>query len=270
MYSFPRLIHFIFISKDGINSPFFGWLEYISIKSAIINNPEFNVILNIQSNLPPIGDYYKKLLSEYGERIEYRYVENIESFMGSEILYFTHKTDIIRLQSLKEFGGIYLDLDTITNKSFIDFETAFDFIAFEEDDDSRMGTAVLFANKESNIIDKLLELYKKFRSKGRDEYFVEVCQELPWEMYQKGELENMLILEPDLFLWPKTLLNYKGHQIYFMKFFESKMTPFKDKYVYHIWTELNSHHVDAINLDKITSTDYSSLTMFEQLIKKYI
>jgi mannosyltransferase OCH1-like enzyme len=37
--------------------------------------------------------------------------------MGRPLYHVAHKADVVRLQALKETGGIYLDLDTISVKT---------------------------------------------------------------------------------------------------------------------------------------------------------
>lgn len=38
---------------------------------------------------------------------------DVKSIMGNEIEHFAHKADVIRLEALRDWGGIYLDTDVM-------------------------------------------------------------------------------------------------------------------------------------------------------------
>ena len=48
------------------------------------------------------------------------YTEPPTEIFNNKLNRYAHKADIIRLEKLLEYGGIYLDIDVLTNKSFDD------------------------------------------------------------------------------------------------------------------------------------------------------
>lgn len=50
--------------------------------------------------------------------VELKKARQFDSIFGRPISKFAHKADIIRLEALLEYGGIYLDLDVYTIRSF--------------------------------------------------------------------------------------------------------------------------------------------------------
>ncbi len=262
--SIPNIFHFILISKDGKTAPELEYFQYVSIKSAwLTNNPE-KIFLYI--TIDPTGPYLERLVSEI-PNLELTRIDDFTEFMGNPVPYFTHKTDIIRLQKLIEFGGVYLDLDTITLKNLQIFRRYSKFVTCLEDDSWRLGSAVLLAEKGSEFAKKCLEFYKDFRSTGRDEYFVEIVQEKPYELWlnsYKGS-NVVTITKADYILSPKTLLDFKGNAVYFKKFFEEDNFHLNDSYVVHLWTELNYQRYIKV-LDQVLSSE----TTFSKLIKRFL
>jgi mannosyltransferase OCH1-like enzyme len=207
----------------------------------------------------------ERLVSEL-PNLEVSLIDDFTEFMGRPVPYFTHKTDIIRLQKLIEFGGVYLDLDTISLKSLEPFRNE-KYVTCLEDDSWRLGSAVLMSEKGSKFAKECLEFYKEFRSVGRDEYFVEVVQEKPYQLWLSSykESNEVTIIKADYILSPKTLLDYRGNQVYFKKFFEEDNFSLEDSYVLHLWTELN-YQKYIKDFDQVLRTK----STFSKLIKRFL
>lgn len=237
---------------------------YVAIKSAHVHNPEWKIHLYITRDCEPVGPWYTRLLSELNISIEE--VEDFNYIFDRPIEYFTHKTDVIRIQKLIEHGGVYLDLDTITIDSFEKYRMH-KYVTCIEDDSWRFGSAVLMSEQNSVFAKEIIELYRTFRSTGRDEYFVETIQENPYQLWKQKYLysDEVIVIPADEILSPKTLQDYKGNQIYFMKFFETDEFDLSGKTVLHLWTELNyQKYIKDLN------SVLSSNTTFSNLIRKYI
>lgn len=48
--------------------------------------------------------------------MELRKVRDVTEIWGNPVLHFAHKADVIRLEALKEFGGVYLDVDVLITR----------------------------------------------------------------------------------------------------------------------------------------------------------
>ena len=101
-WSLPKIMHFIWIgSVIGKN-----YIKNINLFS--VHNPEYQVILWLEKN------YTHQLLSG---RVEHRDVTPLISSMEREGISTTStiiKADILRYQIVLKFGGIYIDVDSVS------------------------------------------------------------------------------------------------------------------------------------------------------------
>lgn len=110
----PKIIHFIFgLDSEFCNKPF-SYFHYLNIKSANIVNPTYK--LKVYFKHKPSTVWFDKL-SEFCELVE---IAEIESFNNQSIVYKEHISDYLRLNILSNFGGVYIDTDTICISPFDD------------------------------------------------------------------------------------------------------------------------------------------------------
>lgn len=38
---------------------------------------------------------------------------DVKSIYGNEVVHFAHKADVLRLEALRDYGGVYLDTDVL-------------------------------------------------------------------------------------------------------------------------------------------------------------
>lgn len=110
----PSVAHFIYLV--GESTPEFGLMYYCSIASAFEVN-DFHEI-RFYTNECPNNPWWDMLIDEYGSRLHVVNVnlKDLDSYLGNEVVRFSHKADILRFTLLVEFGGYYMDLDTISIK----------------------------------------------------------------------------------------------------------------------------------------------------------
>ncbi len=101
----PKVFHFIYIT---INSSFeFDLVSYVAIASCNRINSPTKIILH--TNSIPIGKYWDELK----DFVDLNKVHIPDYIFGNKINLLAHAADVIRLQELIKYGGVYLDLDTI-------------------------------------------------------------------------------------------------------------------------------------------------------------
>jgi len=61
----------------------------------------------------PTGEWFELIRP----LVTLRQVEIPTKIFGNRVDHYAHRADVVRLEALKEFGGIYLDLDVIMMKS---------------------------------------------------------------------------------------------------------------------------------------------------------
>jgi hypothetical protein len=276
----PNIFHFVFGMAPDFGGKPFSLVHYLAVRSALeLNNPE---TAWFHYQYEPKGvwwDKAKPLLS-------LNKIEAPQSFMGQPLFHVAHKADVVRLQALKESGGVYLDLDTISARSLANLrdcsfaigqELKPDYIPknsrqrikyairkkFGWGDASSASTglcnAVLLSEKNSPFVNKWLDEYKTFRSKGRDKYWNEHSVIVP-ERLAKKYPDNITQLGPYTFHYP--LYDDKGLQ----SMFES-VADFPEAYLHHLWESFSwDRYLSQLSTEQILNKD----TTYNLIARKYI
>lgn len=105
----PKIVHFVYGLKDP--EPQLDLIQYLSIKSAYeVIKPE-KIIFHY--HYMPTGEWFDLIRP----LLTLRQVDIPTKIFGNRVDHYAHRADVVRLEALKEFGGIYLDLDVIMLKS---------------------------------------------------------------------------------------------------------------------------------------------------------
>ena len=256
----PNIIHYVYGFKEQKEE--FDLYKYLSIKSAYdINKPD-KIYFHYYHE--PYGYYWDKIK-------EYLTLEKVippNEIYGNKIYHYAHQADIVRLQKLIEYGGIYLDIDTITLKSFNNL-LKYDFIMgiqTNSDDTKIYGlcNAVILSKKNSDFALKWLESYKSFRSKGRDEYWDEHSVLMPLEL-SKIYSDTIKILNSNSFFYP---LWYTIDDIIFNENIDINEYKkiIKNNYVIHLWDTYSNKHLKTLTEDII----FKKNTIYNIFCRKFL
>jgi hypothetical protein len=276
----PNIFHFVFGMAPDFGGRPFSLSHYIAIKSAIeINKPE-EVIFHY--DYEPQGEWWQKIKSY----LTLKQVKAPEQFMGREITHVAHRADVIRLQALKETGGIYLDLDTICVKPLTDL-LHHSFVIGKElkapyvpknwrqkikfalrsklglikttSEETGLCNAVLLSEKNSAFVNLWLQEYKSFRSKGRDKYWNEHSVVVP-ERLAKQNPQYLTVAGPYNFHYP--LYDKLG----LCSMFE-EVTEFPEAYLHHVWESFSwNAYLSKLSVDEIKNHD----TTYNLLARKIL
>ena len=105
----PKIVHFVYGMKD--RNPELDLIQYLSIKSAQeVIKPE-KILFHY--HYLPTGEWFELIRPH----LTLRQVDIPTKVFGNRVDHYAHRADVVRLEALKEFGGIYLDLDVIMMKS---------------------------------------------------------------------------------------------------------------------------------------------------------
>lgn len=147
----PNTIHFV--KTDRGSSPF-GFINFLAVISAWkVNRPE-KILLHCASE--PYGPWWDKA-KPY---LTLRRITPPDEIFGNPVRDYAHKADVLRLQILKEFGGIYLDLDVICVNPFLPL-LQHDVVMGKEANHG-LGAAVILSIPDSEFINIWYEEYKDF------------------------------------------------------------------------------------------------------------
>ncbi|XP_061186692.1 uncharacterized protein LOC133194798 isoform X2 [Saccostrea echinata] len=145
----PNIIHYIWF---GIQN--FELIHFVSFYSAYKKQKPCLILLF--SDFLPFGDLWDLLLTVIPNIIHIR-VSAPLYISGRRISWVQHKSDIVRLLILKEYGGIYCDTDQIILRSLNVFRN--NECTMGNAHDGSLGSALILAAKNSQFINKWIESY---------------------------------------------------------------------------------------------------------------
>ena len=196
-YIIPNILHFVYGFKEQTEE--FQLYKYLSIKSAIDINKPTKVYFHYKHE--PYGNYWD-MIKPY---LTMEYVEPPAEIYGNDLLHYAHQADVIRLQKLEKYGGIYLDIDTICLKSFEELRV-YDFVIGVQGNKNNseiygLCNAVMLSKPKCDFVIEWIDTYTSFRSKGRDEYWDEHSVLMPLKLAYKYS-NKIKILDNNIFYNP--------------------------------------------------------------------
>mmetsp|Transcript_62624 Transcript_62624/g.148260 ORF Transcript_62624/g.148260 Transcript_62624/m.148260 type:complete len:242 (+) Transcript_62624:1-726(+) len=106
----------------------FSLVHYLSVKSALDVMPGATVFLYYK--YLPSGEWGRKALALPG--VQAIRVKPVTQVRGREMVHMAHVADLLRLQALRDMGGIYMDLDVITLRPFTPLMQEHSFVMGQE------------------------------------------------------------------------------------------------------------------------------------------
>lgn len=277
----PNILHFVCgMHPDNVNIDF-ALSSYLAIKSAAgVNHPD---AIFLHYEYEPCGEWWEKVKP----LLTLNKVKAPNTFKGRPILHPAHKADVVRLESLYEQGGIYMDLDTISVRPLTVLRS-FPFVIGQElnlpyvpknarqkiklairkklglaervlHPQPSLCNAVLMAEKGSRFIELWMETYHTFRSKGKDKYWNEHSGKIPARLaIQYPELVKLV--SPYAFHYP--LYNEAG-----MKSMFEAVNEFPESYLHHLWESFSrDKYLSKLTPDYICTTDNT----YNLIARKYL
>jgi len=277
----PNILHFVFGMAPDFGGKPFSLAHYLSVRSAVELNQPRSAFFHYQYE--PEGEWWQKAKTF----LRLHKIEAPETYKGRPLYHVAHKADVVRLQVLKEFGGIYLDLDTISlkplsellNHHFVigqelkatysprnnrqkikhSIRKTFGLVKAEPAMQTGLCNAVLLSEKNSVFVNHWLEEYKTFRSAGRDKYWNEHSVQVP-ERLAREYPEQITQLGPYAFHFP--LYDQAGLKAMF-----EETHPFNSAYLHHLWESFSwEPYLSKLTPDYIRQKD----TTFNLAARPYL
>jgi hypothetical protein len=208
----PRILHFCFgLSPDFGGKPW-SLVHYACIRSAVERLKPEKAIMHCQYE--PSGPWWD-LTRPY---LNVNKVVAPQEVFGNRLHHFAHRADVLRLTTLIEHGGIYLDCDVFVHRDFDDLLGHPVVMGFEGRGEAEVGlcNGVILAEKGAPFLQRWFEGYRSFRSKGHDTFWVEHSVELPRKLMREHP-EDVVALPYNAFHWPTCielpLLFEAGHGV---------------------------------------------------------
>lgn len=149
-YLIPDLIHVVWLYTGDVEV----WV-YLHLLSMLVKQPA--CLLYVHSFETPIGPYWDIL--ESTGRMRLHFWERNVSIHGIQPIISFHKSDIIRLQALQRFGGMYLDLDIVLARTVDPLRTN-KFVLGQTGNHKDICNAVILSTTDSEFLTRWVEEYK--------------------------------------------------------------------------------------------------------------
>jgi len=248
----PNILHFVYGFNEKDNKDF-ELFKYIAIKSAILlNNPD---IVYFHYHIEPHGKYWDDIKSY----LTLNHIIPPTSIYNKPIKHYAHQSDIIRLEMLNKYGGIYLDIDTICLRSFNEF-LKYDFVMGIQGDNYGLCNAVIMCKKDTPFGNLWHKSYENFDMNKWDYHSVRLPLKLT-------NIINITILKNNVLFYP---VMDKITGILFNSNFNVNLDEYKKiithNYCIHLWETFSILSLNSININNI----YKNNTIYNIFARKYI
>jgi SAM-dependent methyltransferase len=192
----PKLLHYTFgMARDFGGKPW-SLVHHVCLRSAVERiKPERTYFYCQFEPSGPWWELSRKLVTVVK-------IEAPREIFGRPLQHVAHQSDVVRLQKLIEYGGIYMDADVFVHRSFDDLLKNSTVLGQEgEGAEHGMANAVILAEPNAPFLRRWLAEYRSFRSNGRDEYWNEHSVQLPVRL-AKAYPDEITVLSPKAFFWP--------------------------------------------------------------------
>lgn len=228
--------HFIyFYNQKSKRSTEWDLMRFVAVKSFATHNPDYEV--NFYTNELPTGEYWERA-SEY---CKLHLVTPEDSIFGNTLHHPAHISDVFRIKLLISEGGVYSDFDTITIKNFDSLlQRNVHIVGDLSNRRLTMGNGVIIAPPNSEYLTTWLDLWKDFRSKGKDRYWDELSVKVHRNLSKYPDLAGTFEIVNSDFFYPYS--HYKTKEL-FHEYKPEKITP--NTYSVHLY---DSQNITDVNL----------------------
>ncbi|CAF4010981.1 unnamed protein product [Rotaria magnacalcarata] len=183
-YAIPNIVHFITSQGDASEAvlkkfgPRLGYrrmerapdefqlINYLVLLSA--RNQIKPDQLYVHYSFEPTGYWWTKAKQDLELNLTLNKIPPITSIYNHPLYHHAHRTDIARLEILDKYGGIYLDLDVLSLKSFSSLTSnphhAEAIFAWERKKFNTICNAVIIAPIHSKFLRRIYHSYQSFNS----------------------------------------------------------------------------------------------------------
>ncbi len=249
----PNLVHFVYGMQEDRGDRPFSLVHYVAFRSALeIHRPDR---IWLHTGYTPSGPWWEAISSD----VEVRIVAIPKTVQGNRLDRPEHRSDVVRLEALLEFGGLYLDMDTVSVRSIAKLRR-FRCVLGEETTPGSgshgLSNAVMMAEPGSSFFRRWLEEYATFNQDYWNTHSV-VLPRLLAEQAAPGVIHT----EPARsFHWPSW--DDAGIKALFA---EDRSYP--DAYVHHLWAGKTwEAHLAGLTPEHIFAVD----TTYNRLARPFL
>ncbi len=178
--------------------------------------------------------------------VKTRLVENI---FGKSVDHHAHRSDIIRLEVIMKYGGIYFDTDVLALRSFDPLFNLSDVVMAHQDDDlNTAATGVIIGKKNAVFLRRMYNAYQSFSQTRWDQHSVRI----------PGQLA--LVYPNEVMVLPTSTF-YRPSYNELNKYFDSNDYDFSSSYASHLWNKMQVARLNALTPDRILQGNFTLARM---------
>nr|XP_022301292.1 uncharacterized protein LOC111109465 isoform X2 [Crassostrea virginica] len=235
----PNIVHFIWFGNLK-----FEFIYFVSIYS--VSKYQRPCIIFLYYDILPSGEWWTLLVNSVPNIILVN-VSPPSQISGEKIIYVQHKSDILRLLILNEYGGIYLDTDQLLLRSVDRFRNKDCTMGWAHD--LYFGSALILAKKQSSFIRRWIESYASYNPKL-------------WG-------ENSVIMAAKLAIQYPTLINVVKHYCLFYPHpddYYNQNYKWSHSYSLHIYKQGKMDQIQAMNFMSIRKLNNTLGAVFRYIL----
>lgn len=284
-----KTFYFIFLYGDDPNAKF-----NLHNANAIISNMVINLPSKVELHTDNISRLtqetaYKDMMAvlnshELTKRLEFEIISHSKSEFETigevPIPYLAHRSDILRLELLERYGGVYCDLDCIALHPMPD--RWFNVSDFGDDkchmgienDGSRTALCnnVIVSPPHNKWIQSLLDimyLYDPDIAKPGTDKWAYYSVQAPMRLFRAKSIEfaHHLIVEPPLTFQP-IYLDYKGREDLFLLDKSDELLDDNKLYELHLWETANKSTLKYISKRALTEGNFTYARIMRHIESK--
>jgi hypothetical protein len=190
----PKIVHYCFGLSSNFGYKPWSLVHYVCVRSAINKiRPEKAYLYYEYEPSGPWWELTKPL-------VELVKIKAPREIFGRPLTNVAHRADVIRLEKLIEYGGIYLDCDVLVHRNFDDLLDN-SFVISQEgvnaEQISSLSNAVLLAEPSAPFAKRWYQEYRSFTG----EFWAEHSTHLPLKLAGTFPHE-VTVLPYSAFCWP--------------------------------------------------------------------
>ncbi|KKA24436.1 hypothetical protein T310_1465 [Rasamsonia emersonii CBS 393.64] len=188
----PNVVHAIWL-----NNPNMTFISYLALRSALISLRPDKLKLHYTASFNEDNVWFQKLrnnLTLVYHDLAAEYPEQLRQQWQ-----VTHLADALRLDVIRQEGGIYMDMDVIVLRSFDNLRHCERdvLLGYEGGDRHGLCNAIIVGRQNASFIRRWIDSYSDFDSKKWNYHSVILPKELAQE-----HPDEICPLSPTAFFWP--------------------------------------------------------------------
>ncbi|GAA5873488.1 hypothetical protein JCM8547_005444 [Rhodosporidiobolus lusitaniae] len=202
----PPYVHYVFGLSPTFGGKPFNFIHWLCMTSAlVVLKPE---IIYMHYVYEPDTWYWRRFVWDVEQsgttRLEMVKERDVTQVFGQRVEHFAHKADVLRLEALRNYGGIYLDIDVLVVKDLAPLYRHEVVMAMESQPNldpklppSGLCNAVILAKPYSSFVSRWIESYRSFNGSSWAGHSVTT----PWDLARAYPTE-ITVLNKFAFFWP--------------------------------------------------------------------